>query len=379
MTILSHQFEVVVVKRVQNATAGTPPTFTELGRIQPDGGSSGGSGLGYGLELWGDDYISVACDPTSLKTSIADCLVDIKNNPIELHLYRDGTCVVAGPVIAWQVEGWTLILTARGMLYYTRYMTLYEDLAFTSADIGQVAVDLVDSHQDNKSYGHFGLDTSSTDVSTGKTIDREYFQTDLVNIYEELMALGNQAGGYHLTVDYDTRDLELWSFLNPSPGYGTDKRDTVIFDQRSVRIVNMSVSLAAGEFGSAVASVGNGQVLASGEEINTSLRSAFGLAIVRHRVLHGVNSAAGLLSVAQGRLNEVITGVLNPNREYDAVAGLEPVDDFAQGDIVGFSYDAGFGEIQFAMQIQAVHVSVKPGGLERINLEVDYELPFVAT
>lgn len=91
--------EVVVWARVPQQSAA--PTFTELDRIQVTGGEAkGGGGLSWSRELYSDGSLTVSADPTKIPDSIGAKLLDLANNPMEIGLYRDGTLVQRGPLIA---------------------------------------------------------------------------------------------------------------------------------------------------------------------------------------------------------------------------------------------------------------------------------------
>lgn len=229
-----HFYEVVAYARTPQVSG--PPQLDLLQRIIAlGGGSSAGGGLSWSRELCSDGFIIVSTVPETIKgRPLAGRLLDLKNKPVELWMYRDGVLVARGPLIAWQAEGNSVVLNARGMLYYTRYMALTEDMSY-NGDQAFLVQDLIDHHQ-AKEYGDYGLDTTAIGAHS-VTIEQEYKRIDLINVYDEIYALGEQDNGFD--IDYDPPSGEV---VLHHPQRGSDKTATVILDARGITNPNIAYS-----------------------------------------------------------------------------------------------------------------------------------------
>ncbi len=354
-------YEVVAYTRTPNSS--TPPTLTEIGRIITLGGESSGAsgGLSWSRELCSDGFMTVATSPENLVGGLATALKDLKANPIELYMYRDGVLRQRGPLISWQIEGNTLVLQARGLLYYLRYMVLTVDKAFDQ-DQAFIVRDLIDHHQD-KSYGDFGLDTTPI-TSHGVTRERSYKRSDLINIQKEIRDMSEADNGFDIDVDPVDGDVIL-----TNPQMGTDKSATVFLDARGMTDPNYAYSLAAGRFATASSASGTaeGNHIKWASVIEISERNAFGLAFVTTHVL-GVTSTTEVQSYAAQASALAKKPYFVPSRNYFPVVGAT-IDDFDQGDTVSFVFDPGFGEFTIAQDIKSINVSVSPDGNEKLNVE----------
>ncbi len=362
MVIMANPFyEVVAYSRTPNIS--TPPTLTEIGRIITLGGESSGAsgGLSWSRELCSDGFITVATSPEELISGVASRLQDLKANPIELFMYRDGVLRQRGPLISWQIEGNTLVLQARGLLYYLRYMVLTADKAYDQ-DQELIVEDLIDHHQD-KSYGDFGLDASAI-TSHGVNRERTYKRTDLLNIQKEIRDMSEADNGFDMDIDPVNAEIVL-----NNPQMGTDKSATVFLDARGMTDPNYAYSLAAGKFGSAASASGTAEESTAkwAEKIDATTRNAFGLAYVTTHVL-GVSTLTEIQSYADQANSLANNPYFVPSRNYFPVVGAT-IDDIDQGDTVSFVFDPGFGEFTIAQDIKNVNVSVSPDGNEKLNVE----------
>ncbi len=357
-------YEVVAYARTQQAAA--IPTFVELGHIFSVAGSRGGGesqesgGLAWSKELYGDGLISVSTLPEQLNDDIGARLRDMTNKPTELGIFRDGVLMQRGPLIAWQVEGETLVLHARGLAYYMRYMFVTSDLTL-SQDQAFIARDLIDHHQ-NKSYGNFGLVTSGI-TSHSQNRAREYKAGEQINIYEEIRDLGEIDNGFDMVVNPVTRNVVL-----TSPSKGAAKPASIL-DNRVIVSPNLSSVVTAGRFGSAAftAGVDSAGALQTAIVENAAVKQNFGLAYVA-RAVPGIDSTSDLTDIAT-RTSE-ITGVelFTPNKKYFSATGIS-VDDFDIGDTITFDYDAGFGRLVINTRVKNMFISVTAGNLELLTLE----------
>lgn len=364
-----HFYEVVAYSRTP--TQFGPPTFEFLQRIIALGGAGSGAsgGLAWSRELCSDGFIIVSTVPDTIKnTPLAPRLRNLRRNPVELWLYRDGVLVAAGPLIAWQIEGNSLILNARGLLYYLRYMILTFSMVY-DGDQALLVKDLIDQHQNSfwpgvplKTYGDFGIDTFGI-TSHGVNIEKVYNRTDLINIYDEVYALGEQDNGFDVDYDPTTREIILHH-----PTRGTDKTETVFLDARGITSPSIAYSLSAKQYATAAVGTGSDEDTTFWfESKNDDLIEDFGLAYTGVYV-SGETTQAQVNGTTIAARKLANNPYFVPSKEYYPVKGAE-LDDFEPGDAVSFVYDTGFGEVTIQQEIKNQAVSVGPDGLEKLNVE----------
>ena len=354
-------YEVVAYSRTPVQSAA--PTFVELGNIFATAGSQGAKesgGLSWSRELYSDGSISVATLPETLNDDIGARLIDMANKPMEIGIFRNGVLMQRGPLIAWQIEGETLVLHARGLSYYLRYMFLTTDTSFNK-DQALIVQDLIDHHQD-KDWGDFGLDASGIS-SHGVTREIEYFAGELINIYEEIRDLSEIDNGFDMVVDPTTRDVVL---TNPTLG---SAKAASILDARVIHSPNLSSVVTAGQFGSTGVV---GGVNANGDRIqatsvNTTVRDNWGLSYVGRAVPGADNQA--FVDASAIRVRDIVSDeLLTPSKKYFSATGIS-VDDFDIGDTISFDYNAGFGRLTKDVRVQNLFVSVTAGNLESLTLD----------
>lgn len=354
-------YEVAAYARDQNQSSA--PGFTELGRVIALGGESSGAtgGLSWSRELCSEGFITVSTRAENIPTGMKTRLLDMKNNPMELGLFRNGALRQRGPMVSWQVEGNSLVLQARGIPYYLRYMYLTVDKAYDQ-DQALIVKDLIDHHQ-AKTFGNFGIVTTGI-TSHGVIREREYLRTEMINIAKEIHALGEADNGFDVDINYTTRALIL-----TNPQQGTDKSDTVFLDARGLINPNIAYSLAADKFASGAIGTGRTKDNTSvfSEIIDDPTTAAFGRSYVTANVF-GVSSQTEIASYTTQAMSLARNPYFVPSREYMAVQGAS-VDDFDVGDTVSFVYDPGFGEITISQDVKNINVSVAPDGNEKLNVE----------
>lgn len=355
-------YEVTVYSRTPAAAAA--PTFVELGPIvlsSGEEGAGGSGGLAWSRELFSDGSITVTTDPSKVQSSIAERLLDMEGKPSELAIFRDGVLRQRGPLVAWQIEGNSLILNARGLLYYCRYMTLTTGQTYSTNQV-LIAKSLIDLHQ-AKTMGNYGLVTSSM-TSAGATRTRTYTAAELINVMEEIREIGEAENGFEIDINPGTRVI---SCFNPTKG--TDKSATVALDARGIVTPGFSDSVGAGQFGTAALVAG---VVADAdplvqESIDTVSRDLFGLAYVAHTSI-GVPNTTELINVAVRTRDIAKRSVFIPPKEFFSLPGAT-VDDFDVGDTVTIEYDAGFGAMTYVGRVKNIFVSVQEGGQDKLTLE----------
>lgn len=347
-------YEVAAWRRQNNAAA--VPTFTEVeNRIIL------AEGLEWSKELYGDGQITVKTDPTKIPQSLAESMVNMSTKPSELGVFRDGVLVQRGPLVAWETQGKGVTLHAKGLLYYLHYMTVTADVDYNINQV-LIAKDLIDDYQ-AKTRGNYGLVTTSM-TSAGSTRERSYLAADLIDINEEIRALGEADNGFDIIINPSTRVITCHN-----PTLGTDKSLLVVFDLRGVAGPSMSDSVAAGQFGTAalVAGVPEDSDPVVVESIDNTTRDLWGLAHVTHTA-SGVASSAEVTQIATRTRDVAKRSVFLPPREHFAVWGATVVD-FDIGDTVTVEYNAGFSMMTYVGRVKAIHVSVQEGGQDKISLE----------
>lgn len=357
-------YEVVAYSRTPSGTLNTPPTITELGRIVTLGGKSSGAsgGLGWSRELCSEGFLTVTTEPTSMNSNVGDRLINLDTQPIELGLFRDGVHVYQGPVIAWQLEGTSVVIQSRSLLYYLRYMVLDVDKDYNQ-DQALIVKALIDHFQSTIFYGHFGLVTSGI-TSHGVTLERHYKRTELINMAKEIHALGESDNGFDVSYTPSTRAINLHN-----PQRGTDKSTTVFLDGRGITNPNIAVTIAADQFGTVSNVAGHTPDNASiwSQSIDATRQSQWGSAFITS-VAMGVATQSELDSIAAQYLALSKDSLLIPSREFFEVTGAG-LDDFEPGDKVTFDYDTGFGRLTVARDVKNQNVSVSPEGNEKLNIE----------
>ena len=278
------EYEVRWMQKVQQQS--TSPTYFERGRLVPViGSASGGGGLGWSRELCSDGFITVGVDPTSINDFQSATLLNMHLAPAELWLMRNGVLVQRGPIIAYQVEGQSLIIFARGMLYYLRYMWVFEFDDYISIDQALIVKGLIDNYQ-AEDYGNFGLDTSAI-TSHGVTRTRKYRPREFINYASEIRAMGQADNGYDIDYDLSADKVKLWY-----PQKGVDRSqqngvvDGVILDARGITNPNFADVVTAGKFGSSALVVGFDKEGGAYPYLahNATTRAGFGLSFVSGQI-----------------------------------------------------------------------------------------------
>jgi hypothetical protein len=360
-------YEVMAVERVM--ASGSAPTFNEIDRIDPL------DKIGFSKELNGDGFLSVSTRPERVSSDLAAYLKTPDEKPLELWLYRDGTKVFAGPLIGIQVQGSnnTMTFTARGILYYLRWMYLTSQLDY-SAGLDQFTIvkNLVD-HWQNKTYGNFGIDTSGIGTS-GVTRDVLYEKEELWNIAYLVAQLSAPDDGFDFEVDPITRDLNLYY-----PQTGTDKSGTLIIDNRNLLMPTFFLDITAQDFATNALAVGTSFELTTplyADKTNATRLAQFGRAGMA-AAFDGVLAQTSVDNYAQGLvdLHSNFGITFGGQGGGSAGSGLAMVtidefgfDDVDPGDTVSFDYDAGFEVFSTTRDVKTINMSIDENGDEHMNL-----------
>lgn len=242
---LTPSYELVAVARIPQLSG--PPLFEVVEAIAWDR-------LSWTDEVSRPQRIDVGCSVDTLPDSIVARMENLKENPTELWVLRDGVIEAAGPLFGWLRQGDTVTMHAAGILGYAAYMFVEETLAFTATDQFTIAKALIE-HWQTKDYGHLGIDTSSIGTS-GVTRDATYERSEINSIGKHLQALGERENGFDIEVDPASRRLRLWF-----PRQGVDRSsgaDAIVLDTRNITSPNITASVAPGDLASEAYGVGTG-------------------------------------------------------------------------------------------------------------------------
>ena len=282
---------------------------------------------------------------------------------MELWLYRDGSLVQAGPVIGVQTQSSTIVVIARGLQYYLRWMYVTSDLDYDAIDQYTITKGLVD-HWQSKSYGNFGIDTSGISTS-GFTRTILYSADEHPNVLQAIEGLAEYQDGFEFYVDPLTRDLIL------TGRRGSDKTGTVILDSRAIPKANAHFSVAHGDFAT------DGYVAAASEADDTVYLGSYtdATGIARWGRAGIVMSAQGIESLALANdYAQTMVEAVNRQRFVPSVGTVYPVLgadvlDFDVGDTVTWVYDYSLGLIETTRDVYKKFVSADSTGQESMTVE----------
>lgn len=349
-------WEAVVVAITPQAASS--PTLTPLGQLP-------WSTLTTRDELAGEGLATVVSQIDRIDPAIRTRLLDLSQTPAELWIYRNGGSqtgpVFAGPITGCSITDRTVTITAPGLLAYLRYWLRDSDYTGDGLDIATIVKNLVDQWQ-AQSYGNDGIDTSGV-IATGATVlsfsvagrDGKYLNTILTE-------LGQRDAGFDMAVDPSSRKLMLWA-----PRKGSNLTTSTVLDWRSIAKVSLQWTIGPGVTGSEVfgtASSSSGPSLQSIRS-NTTLRATFGRSYVT-KAFTNIADQSALDAAATRAATDLSTQHFSFSHELLPVQGFG-YGDFATGDIIRYSYDAGLGLQEFDMRIASIETTVN-GQNERLKV-----------
>lgn len=353
------RYEPILVSRVP-AVSG-PPILTEIDEVIIN------EKLAWSDELSDDGgYISFAMDPDQQSPEIKELLIDTSETPVEIWLYRNGILVQAGPVIGVQPQSGTVNPICRGLLYYLRYMFVTSDLVYTNEDQYNIVKGLV-NHWQNKSYGHFGIDTTGIGLS-GFYRTITYHAAETPNVLQVMISLAENLDGFEFSIDPITRDLELVGRK------GTDKSSSIILDSRNITSPSAYYSTAHKDFGThAIAAGGSIDNTVDGPVIGTAVSDTAKLAKVgRMGIAISVDTVTqqGIIDDYAGSLlaiSENVHFIPGPG-SLIPILGVD-VMDFESGDTVTWTYNYGLGLMELQRDVYKKVITVDGTGQETITVE----------
>jgi len=350
----SEGYELVCVARIPQPSG--PPTLVEIDAIACDG-------LSWTDELSRPQALQARAPISTLTDAVVSRLLDLRRNPCEFHLYREGERVFAGPLLTWDTKDGTMIFNAVGLLGYLRYWTIDTDQVFVQVDQFTIVKTLVDSWQ-NSSYGNYGLVTAIVGVSLVLT-DATYKRNENHNMGQRIEELGKRDAGFDISVDPTTRQLQLWC-----PRQGTDRSTgpgAVVFDGLSITSTDIASSVAPGDVASDAAGSGTGTEPEPlwGIAFDADVRATFGRSAVT--ASFEVSDSLTLLAHLQGLLAPRTEALLVPGPRLRVPPDV-PLSAYGVGDTVAYSLHDRLG-VEGAFRIRKRTVSVAAGGTETVTVE----------
>lgn len=348
------RYELVVVARVMQRSE--PPVLLEVDALD-------WSGLSWSDELSRPQRLDASVRINSLSPEVIERLRDMANLPSELHLYRDGTRVFAGPWVSALAQGETLTIQGLGLLGYLRYRDITTDHVFTQVDQFSIVKSLVDATQ-GYDYGDVGIITSAIGTS-GVLRDATYRLFDRHNIGQRIEEMGARANGFDIEVDPQSRALQLWY-----PAKGTDRSEgdsAVVFDGRNITDTTVSWSVAPGDVASLAVAIGTSDKdPVYGYALNEELQSRFGLAF-HTETFDGVSNQDTIDDHAQAALDVRDQALLIPGPSVRVDADLD-LDGWSVGDTVAYQLHDVL-RVRGNYRVRKRTVSVDQAGRERVSVE----------
>ncbi len=349
-------YDAMLVERVPQAAGA--PTLNLIDEIIPK------KKIGWSTELIGDGgFITFAAVPDQQSSDVKNILIDIAETACEIWLYRNGVMVQAGPIIGVQTQGPTIVILARSLAYYLRYMFVTADLTYTNIDDWIIGKGLID-HWQALSYGDYGIDTSTIGTS-GFTRTIKYVATEAPNIFQRLEKLSEKQDGFEWYVDPLSRKMIF------TARRGSDKSASVILDSRAIASPNTYFSVAAGDYanyGIATGATVEGTTTRVGAKTNAVAMAKWG----RAGMSVAVDEAETQLVVddyAQSLVDSMAhVKFIPPVGSAIPVLGAS-VEDFDAGDTIHWVYDYGLGKFRVNRDVYKRFVSVSTSGDEKMTVE----------
>ncbi len=350
------RYDAMLVERIPQSGAG--PTLNLIDEIIPK------AKIGWSTELIGDGgFITLAAVPDQQSQEIKDILLDIAETACEIWLYRNDTKVQAGPIIGVQTQGPTIVIMARALAYYLRYMFVTTDLSYSAVDQYTIGKGLID-HWQALTFGDFGIDTSSISTSGfDRTID--YNADEAPNVFRKLEQLSDNVDGFEWHVNPFTRKMVF------EARRGSDKSQDVILDSRAVASPNTHFSVAFGDYanhGIATGATVEGNTTRIGTKLDTVARAKWGragmaISVDEAETQQTIDDYAQSLVDTTAKLHFIpASGSAIP------VLGAS-IEDFDVGDTIHWVYDYGLGKFRINRDVYKRFVSVSKEGEEQMSIE----------
>jgi len=350
-------YEVTLVSRIPSLSGG--PTGAEVNRLVCES-------ISYTDELNRPGSATLGCPVGSLTDDVGERLRNLAGLPSEAWIYRGGALKWAGEIQTLGLSGQTVTINAVGLLGYTFRMGVTADLVYANVDQFAIAKALVD-HWQLQGYGHYGIETAGIGLS-GVLRDRTYLRNELHNIGTRLAELAAVIDGFDLHINPVTRALVL-----SYPQRGIDLSGSVFLDRLNVDSASVAMSVAPDDLvsdlsatGTSQSTTGTGSTLYA-ERSTVAVRTAYGRSWAGQNY-DGVSVLATLTGHGDAYLGARTGQLFQPGVTLVPREGAEP-GDFAPGDTVAYSYDAGLGEQTASFRVAKIKVDVDKEGRERLGVE----------
>lgn len=347
-------YDLVMMSRIPSASG--PPTFLAVDAIP-------WSSLAWAEELSKPQRLDVSVSMANLSDAVLRRLINARDMPTELHLYRGSQLVFAGPFMNAQRQAETITMYAQGLLGYARYWIVEEDLVFSQVDQFTIVKDLID-HWQGLEYGHFGIDTSQVTTS-GMLRDATYLAKENHNIGQRIEELGKRINGFDVDVDPITRALRLYH-----PIKGVDRsagEDAIVID--SSNVTNGDVAWSVGPDDVASEAYGSGtsnDVSLRAHASNLDLRAQFGRVGVASS-FDGVSVQDTLDGHTQALLDARAEPLFIPGPDVRVTPDTDPTM-YGVGDTVAYVLTDRLG-VQGAFRIRKRTIKVSNTGRELASFE----------
>jgi hypothetical protein len=321
--------------------------------------------LSWSTELGGDGgFITFAAVPDQQSQDIKNVLIDIAETACEIWLYRDDVLVQAGPVIGVQTQGPTIVVIARALAYYLRYMFISPSLSYEDIDQYTIGKGIIDQWQ-NKTFGHFGIETSSIGTS-GSTRSIEYSKYESPNVFRKLEQLSDNVSGFEWYVDPNTRAMIF------TDRRGSDKSNDVILDSRAVLSPSTHFSVAQGDYANNIYAVGSSVEEGDpkiGLKTNQTAIEKFGR-VGAAATVDEADTQQTVDDTAQSMLDTLDHVHFIPSTGTAMPVAGAGVMDFDVGDTIHWVYDYGLGLFRVDRDVFSRVVNVRKAGEETMTVEL---------
>lgn len=349
-------YELLVIARI-NQPSGKPLLL----QVDP---IEGWTTLAYTEQLSTPTQLNVGVKLTTITEPIVQRLRALHELATEIHLYRNGRLVFAGPLVGYEVQNEALTFNAQSAMYYMRWMVITADLVFKQIDQFTIVKTMVDAWQ-NMASGNFGLDTSGIKPS-GVLRDATYLKTELDHVYETVLELAKGDQGFDFSVDPATRALQLWypqQGVNRSSG-----ADAIVIDAASITNRNIICSVGVNDVASESFATGASpnQVTFYSTKSNSQLRSNFGRVGVT-ATFSTISDQPTLDSHAQGLLNARNAALMIPGPDVRVTMDAD-ISSYNIGDTVQYQLHDRLN-IRGNFRLHKRTVKVGATGQELVTLE----------
>jgi hypothetical protein len=350
------QYEMTIVRRIMQQQG--PPQFVEVDTLN-------WSGLSYTESLNRPEIAAAGVNISSIPPSITRILDDMAHKQCELRINRNGIQVFGGPWVAFQVQGETLTINAKGPLAYLDRMAVLKDVVFSQVDQFLIAKALIDNFQ-ALDFSNYGIDTSGITAS-GVLRDATYLLKEGNYVGKLLSDLGKRVNGFDFSIDPVTKKLQLYY-----PTRGVDRSSgegAVVFDQRNVNNTNIICTLGVNDIATDGYAIGTGSGSTDGSVIgvksNLELLSQYGRSVL-FQTYNGVTEQATADAYAQSIIDARGAALLIPGPDSQVTPDSD-LTMYSVGDIVQYQLHQLLN-IRSSFRLGSRQVTAQSNGKEKVTV-----------